>query len=232
MRRTLLPLLFGLGLSLSAAACGDDEASVANCGPGTHVENGVCVPDQVQDTFTGQDTLSQPDTSTTPTDTLVVTQDTGPFDTSGGTDTLVDPNSCTTEEAGSRPLGAGCSKDCQCAKEFDLFCYDGPYMQGFRFCTRNGLGAGTGKPDAWIFTSTNNACPGWENSTPSDDKVYVLACETLDECKAVSSQYTHCGTTGVFGPAGAKDTRCCGDATIATRKTCLVIDTPPFNNCD
>lgn len=227
MRRFALPLLTGLGLTFAVAACGSDTSG-PSCGAGTHVENGVCVADNTGDTFNPTDTFNPSDT-TPPTDTGTPGDTTNPNDTLVA-DTFVSTE-CTAEEAGVRELGAACTKDCQCEQEHQLFCNDGPYMQGFRFCTRHGLGAGLGKPDTWQFTSTNSACPGWENSHDAD-RVYVRSCESLDDCKAIASQYTHCGTTGVFGPAAASDTRCCGDATISTRKTCLVIDTPPFNNCE
>lgn len=234
MRRTLLPLLTGLGLTLALTACGDDSNSTASCGAGTHLENGVCVVDAPTDTFTGEDTLQGQDTNTTPTDTLVA-QDTGPVDTFVETDTF-DPNSCTAEEAGSRDVGVGCTKHCQCRQDIGLTCYNGPLMEGFSFCTKPC--AGLTNPDSTKYEclSRNSECKGYDNTEVS---VYGRICNTFADCQAVSAQYTHCGTKDMGFPHGACGETCCprkkADGTYdglgmsLNDKVCIVATTPPFN---
>ncbi|PIE18489.1 MAG: hypothetical protein CSA66_04580 [Proteobacteria bacterium] len=130
MQRSLLPLIAGSCLSLALVACGNDATGTLSCGAGTIEQDGRCVAvtgdtaaatDTATDTFTGA-----PQDSGSSSDTAVA-------DTAG-------PNACTPDEAETRPLGAPCTKDCQCDQteggDGKNFCYDGIFLQGFHFCGR------------------------------------------------------------------------------------------------
>jgi len=228
MRRLALPLMTGLGLTLALAACGSDTSG-PSCGAGTHLENGTCVPDNTSDTFTPTDTFDQPD-STTTTDTGGTTTDTlTNFDTSA--DTAV-PNECTEEEAGVRDVGAGCSKDCQCRQDIGLKCQTFDYyLSGFYFCTKKSDGT-LSDLDGHVSLLFPSAC---YNGTPQSQRppIYQHKCSSLDDCKALSAQYTHCGTDSFDWISGGSHTQCPQDTggspgTLQTQATCIIDSLEPF----
>jgi hypothetical protein len=236
-----LSLISVLALTLSAAACGDDDSGSA-CGPGTVSQNGVCVP--AADTNVVADTSSPADTSA-PADTNTAA-DTG-TNTGSDTSTTVDTfqqetvsTECTPEEADKGFVGAPCTKDCQCqqnVKGQPLFCYKGFYMEGFSFCTdyagnRSGL-ATLSEFDGVETIQFSSDCfpdvPPAERTKP----LYVKACTSLDDCKAIGSAYDMCGTTGLPYSPGSSGTYCPtasgSNRTLTLNDTCVVSTVAPFD---
>lgn len=234
LRRLALPLISGLGLAVALVACGDDTSSNGNCGPGTVLQNGVCVPDNTTDTFTGGD-AAVTDTNTTtqpPTDTSTNPGDTGGGqDTAQPTDTFV-PNECTPEENSKLDVGAACSKDCQCRQDLGITCMSfSYYLPGFQFCTKPSNGT-LSDLDGHLSLLFPSAC---YDGTPQSQRppLYQKQCQTLDDCKALASQYTHCGTEGLPFHSGGTGTQCQNDVgassgTLHTRKTCVIDSLLPF----
>lgn len=223
------PRLAALGLLFLApawtAACGDDSASI--CGAGTVEVNGSCVA--VEDTNDTSDTNTSDtnDTNTTSTATATNTTDTTTTDT-GTTE-------CTNEELSTVDAGGACTKECQCDSTLGLSCYSGILMEGFSFCSRGDKGPLSAAYQTFILVPS---CFGIEPSAPeASTRVVTRECATLEDCKALSSAYTHCGTGDLAytGP-GASGTECVRldsatqvTATMSSRKLCIIDSLPPFS---
>ncbi|MCA9517271.1 MAG: hypothetical protein KC635_20165 [Myxococcales bacterium] len=230
MRRIALSFVTGLGLTLVALGCGEDTTGTS-CGDGTHLENGKCVADNVTDTIGGgTDTIGGVDTlpgndSTGGTDTLT------PFD-STGTDTNVNTG-CEASEESTLDVGAGCSKDCQCRQDLGLTCrnYD-YYLPGFSFCTKNSDGS-LKDIDGYVSLLFPSDCYG---GSPQSNRppLYQHICSSLDDCKALAAQYTHCGTSSFPWISGGAGTQCppndggTSPGTLQTQKTCVIETLEPF----
>ncbi len=93
------------------------------------------------------------------------------------------------------PLGADCNDHCQCQSHY---CYDGPYMAPFRFCTKKNCAApleeGGGCPESeeydilcLIFTSALI----YEYDL-DHDSLCLPRCYDLAGCRELSDEYTSC----------------------------------------
>jgi|GEM_PF-1604071 len=230
MRRTnrhiLLSALLGAGLALGAG-CGDDDTK-------STTKDTTVAPD------TSQPETIQPDTTQPET----VVPDTTAIDTAQA-ETEVAPevnNECSPETADKGFVGAPCSKDCECQQNVNglpLFCYKSWYMEGFGFCTdkatnrnpSNDLQEGDG-------VDTLSFVPDCFPDVPPAEvralKLYAKACNSLADCKAIGSQYTHCGTAGLASWApGGRGTYAPDifgfTCTLSINNTCLIDSVPPFD---
>ncbi|MFO0749444.1 MAG: hypothetical protein U1F43_27815 [Myxococcota bacterium] len=228
-------LMLALSLAATTLACGDDNT--ANCGAGTVLQNGACVPATTSSGDTSSDTGTAQDSTTTtattnPTTTPDVTQDT--------TVTPDVSNECTAEEAGKGGVGAPCTKNCQCNQALKgkaLTCYSGPYMQGFSFCTREADGT-LNEGDGVETLKYVSSCFQPAGVARFND-IYVKGCTSLADCQAISTAYDECGTAKADFPWSTSDgvTDCpywstqgyCGASSMVLKKTCLVSGTPPFD---
>lgn len=239
------------GLALVAVGCGDDDGT--KCGPGTVVQNGVCVaetdttspqdvpdttsPQDVPDSTTQPDGTNQPDATvqpdaTNPTDTTVTQSNTGnlqplPF------------GDCAGENNVNRDVSAACTMGCQCDQSKGLECMNVPYfLPGFSFCTRlpssAGEAAGLRPNNGYYVPALPSACYG---GTPQSQRqqFYAKGCTNLDDCKALFAGYTHCGTSSLsFHQSGSNSTECKNSAggastgTMYSQKFCVIEGTFPF----
>ena len=227
-----MPKLAGslLALTLSMVACGDGDAT---CAPGTALQNGQCVSVGVDVPTGGNDTSNSGGSDTT------INRDTnsGGTDTATGSDTTTAPDvsgECAPEEAGARDFGAACSKNCQCRTDLGGFCYNGPFLEGFSFCSREGGAAGLIDADVYPTLLWNSAC--W--SFPSSQWVRPITktCSTLEDCKLLSDAYTHCGTQGFSWHTGGNNggTQCpdrdgFSSTQMSGKRVCIIDTLPPFN---
>ncbi len=219
-----------LGAALALAGCGDDETKGANCGPGTVEQNGQCVPEA--------DTTVTPDTSpadtSQPADTTAPPQDTATSQPETEVSQPETNNECTPEEAGQGVIGSPCTKDCQCGDDNgETKCYDGFYMAGFRFCTlspADGRTSNFGPPGYATLQFPSDCYPSIP--APQRPTLYSATCDTIDDCRELGAQYTHCGTSHLDYHSGGGGTQCptqnsARDLTL--RKTCIIDTLPPFN---
>ncbi len=223
---TLASLLAALG---GAPACDSGDAT---CAPGTVLVNGAC--QQAAPDTSGTDTASgAADTSSAPRDTATPDTSSSASDTAS-VDTAP-PSACTTDEAGSRDFGAACSKDCQCREDVGGYCYSGPFLEGFSFCSRDGGASGLSS-DTYPTMLYNSAC--WDFPRAEWNNPMTRSCNTLDDCKQLSDAYTHCGTGGFAWDNGGRDTQCPnrptyddpnGKTTLSGKKVCIIATLPPFD---
>lgn len=219
-----LPLL-PLSAFLFLGACGDDETNGANCGAGTVEQNGQCVP--VQDTVQPVDT--------NPVDTVQPT-DTTPADTAQPETEVQQEvtNECPPETAGKGRIGSPCTKDCECGDHNgELVCYNGFYMEGFRFCTHESDGRPSNNGEYATLQFPGDCYPNI--AAPDRPPIYSAECQTVDDCKAIGSAYTHCGTAHLDYHSGGGGTQCptqnsARDLTL--RKTCVIDTLPPFDGSE
>jgi len=205
--------------SVIFAACGDGDAT---CAPGTAVQNGQCV-------------AVGADTGTTQSDTAVGT------DATVGTDVTVGPDvagECTPEEAGVRDFGSACSKNCQCRTELAAYCYAGPFLSGFSFCTRDGGPSGQLNSDEYPTLRYNSAC--WNFPAAQWTSPMSKTCATMADCAALSDAYTNCGTFGLsWHNSGSPNETLCpnrpgsddpsGFTIMSGKKICIISTLPPYD---
>ncbi len=244
---------FGLGLigslMLLGAGCGDDDGT-SQCGTGTVLQNGVCVPatndtaspDVTGDTSTQPDTTVQPDTTTpdgtTPQDTTVQ-PDTTVTQANTGTLQRLPFGDCTNEANPDRDVSAACTMGCQCDQALGLECVNVPYfLPGFSFCTQlpsaGGTQLGLTPANGYYAPALPSACFG---GTPQSqrEQFYVKGCADLDDCKDLFSGYTRCGTAGMaHHQSSATGTECknnsggASSGTMYSQRFCLIEGTFPF----
>lgn len=94
---------------------------------------------------------------------------------------------------GVKPFFAQCEHDCECQTGL---CYDEAFMGDFRFCTRScegncevGGGDGTQQNQCLIFSGVHKDAYGLTLMN-----ICAPRCNSLDDCKALSSAYDACGT--------------------------------------
>lgn len=234
-------LLTSMALMFVAAigACGGDDGT-ANCGAGTVEQNGQCVP--APTTTGGGDTTSSPNDTSSPSTTSGGTDTSGPTVTTDTNQPEVSTE-CTPDQAGKQGVGGPCTRDCECNQNIGgkaLTCYNGPYMEGFRFCTRqidNTLSEHDGVESITWVSGCLTATDG--DITPSSPKIYVKGCTNLDECKQISAAYTDCGSGDLDYAVSASTTECpCWNTSsggymsgcaMILKKSCLIRSLPPFN---
>lgn len=222
-----------LALAMTLGACGDGDAT---CAPGTVLQDGQCIA-------AGVDVSGGTDTSTGGNDTSTGGSDTSP----GGNDTSTGPNDtstvgpdvsgeCTPEEAGQRDFGAACSKSCQCREDVGGYCYNGPFLEGFSFCSRVGGLSGTLNSEQYPTLLFNSAC--WDFPPAQWKTPMTKTCATLEDCQALSPAYTHCGTQELDWHTGPASTLCPnransadpqGSTTMTAKKVCIIDTLPPFD---
>ncbi len=130
---------------------------------------------------------------------------------------------CPEGLAGVRPIGAECSRHCECGSSY---CYDEAYLGAFRFCTLESAAA----------CNAQDASEGVVGHTTLNLKHSALAslaltrttlcmpiCSSVADCEALSTSYDKCGTptpSGThWGPVGS------GTAsylTLSLQRTCQI----------
>lgn len=237
------------GLSILAIGCGDDDGGT-ECGAGTVLQNGQCVPQtdtnvspDVPDTFVPTDSTTSDADATTP-DTFV------PNDTTTNPDTTVTQantgslqplpfGDCTNESNVNRDVSAACTMGCQCDQAKGLECMNIPYfLPGLSLCTRlpssAGEAVGLRPANGYYSPALPSACFG---NTPQSQRqqFYVKGCASLDDCKALFSGYTHCGTAGLpHHQSGQTGTECKNNSggsssgTLYSQRFCVIEGTFPF----
>lgn len=240
------------GLALVAIGCGDDDGGT-NCGAGTVLQNGQCVPEtdttvspdvpdtttnpDVPDTTTQPDTTTNPDTNTNPDTTT--NPDTSVTQSNTGSLQPLPFGDCTNETNVNRDVSAACTMGCQCDQAKGLECMNVPYfLPGFSFCTRlpsaAGEAVGLRPANGYYSPALPSACFG---GTPQSQRqqFYVKGCASVDDCKALFAGYTHCGTAGLpHHQSGQTGTECknnsggASSGTMYSQRFCLIENTFPF----
>ena len=218
MRRTSLHLflsaLLGAGLAFSAG-CGDDDTKTT---ADTAVADTTAPDTGTPDTGT-PDATTQPDATQAETE---VAQEVS--------------NECTPETAGKGVVGSPCTKDCECGDDNgELECYNGFYMEGFRFCTHelDGRPSGTAEQGYISLLFPGDCYP--DIPAPQRPGIYAPFCTDLDDCKALGAAYTHCGTSTLPYHSGGGGTQCPtanSARDLSLTKSCIIDTLPPFDGSE
>ncbi len=178
------------GALLLNPACGDGETIVCDGTVTTIDGKQTCVPAQEPEsepepqgsteptgggTEPGASPSAEPDSQPVPEPEFGAEPDPAEFD-------------CPALLEGTKHIGAGCGKHCECATGY---CYDQAYMEGFRFCTRACEG-GCGPDNEYKCLLLD---PGALTDYPQPEETICQAvCTSVEDCKKLSSDYDQCGT--------------------------------------
>jgi hypothetical protein len=185
-----------LGLAIAVGACADPKTAICN----GQVVNNTCIPwpapDAVHD------------------DTGQIPPDVGPKDTGGPPVEDVVEENCLPAVEGVFPVGSACSMHCECSTGY---CYDEAYLGDFRFCSK--LCADTCS-DEDTQGLQSHVCLQLGGKLANEygltqTSICMRVCETLEDCKALSSLYDKCGEELT------KETRWDGTL-IAAQRTCQI----------
>lgn len=206
---------FALAVLLLAAGCGDGGGT-RTTDRGEPIDTGGGGGDETDgpvDPGGGDDDAGHDD----PMDTSGGSPD---ADAGGSTDTA--PPACDPEVEGSRNIGEPCSKNCQCQTEF---CYQGPYLGEFSFCSLNCSGA------AGNDCPTGVECLQLGSFKTELDLQYTRICQAkcdrndvqgVEECKEFAGAYDQCGGTNnqTLWYLEEEDS----EATLSLDPTCQIAD--------
>jgi len=217
----LFSALLGAGLALSAG-CGDDDTKTQ-------------VPETAAETTAPDATVA---TETTAPDATVATETTAP-DATVAAETEVQQevnNECPPETAGKGKVGTPCTKNCECGDDNgELECYNGFYMEGFRFCTHqlDGRPSGTAEIGYISLLFPSDCYP----DIPAANRpgLYAPYCDSVADCHDISTAYTHCGTSHLPYHSGGGGTQCPTKSSardLNLQKSCIIDTLPPFDRSE
>jgi len=192
----ILSAVVALAIAQAIIACADGETILCE----GEVVNNTCVPWVVEDTPVLDQTVGTPDTTGVGPD-IVSAPD-------------VEEETCLPAVDGVFPIGSACSKNCECSTGY---CYDEAYLGDFRFCSKP-CSEGCSEENVTGFQEHTCLVLGGSLAVEHglvETSICMRVCETVEDCKALSSSYDKCGETLT------KETKWSGSL-IAAVRTCQI----------
>lgn len=170
----VLTVLTALVLCIGLGGCADPKTEICN---GQVVQN-TCILSAKTDVATDNGGQIQPDAD--------------PDDTGGPPVPDVVEENCHPAIEGVFPVGSACTMHCACSTGY---CYDEAYLGDFRFCSKL-CKDGCSKEDTEGIQS--HVCLQLGGKLANDygltvTSICMRVCETVEDCKALSSAYDKCG---------------------------------------